>query len=62
VARLEELGARRTDVGQGSDATWVVMSDADGNEFCVLQPLPHWLPVHPSTAIIDGWQRDLVGG
>jgi len=39
VARLEELGAHRTDVGQGSQATWVVMSDPDGNEFCVLRPL-----------------------
>src|SRR5262249_33407296 len=39
VARLEELGARRTDVGQGPDVGWVVMADPDGNEFCVLRPL-----------------------
>ena len=39
VARLEVLGARRVDVGQGSDVTWVVMADPDGNEFCVLRPL-----------------------
>lgn len=39
VARLEELGARRVDVGQGADASWVVMADPDGNEFCVLRPL-----------------------
>lgn len=38
VARLEGLGARRADVGQGS-VSWVVMSDPDGNEFCVLTPL-----------------------
>lgn len=38
VARLEGLGARRTDVGQGADATWVVMADPEGNEFCVLRP------------------------
>ncbi len=37
VARLEALGARRVDVGQGSDVTWVVMADPDGNEFCVLR-------------------------
>jgi hypothetical protein len=37
VARLEGLGARRTDIGQGSDKTWVVMADPDGNEFCVLR-------------------------
>lgn len=39
VARLEELGARRVDVGQGSDVSWVVMSDPDGNEFDVLRAL-----------------------
>ena len=37
VARLEGLGARRVDVGQGTDKTWVVMADPDGNEFCVLR-------------------------
>ncbi len=36
VERLEGLGARRADVGQGSDVGWVVMADPDGNEFCVL--------------------------
>ncbi len=35
VARLEGLGARRVDVGQGN-APWVVMVDPAGNEFCVL--------------------------
>ncbi len=40
VARLESLGARRVDVGQGADVTWVVMADPHGNEFCVLRPLP----------------------
>jgi hypothetical protein len=39
VARLEGLGARRADVGQDADASWVVMVDPDGNEFCVLRPL-----------------------
>ena len=39
VARLEQLGARRVDVGQPTDADWVVMRDPDGNEFCVLRPL-----------------------
>jgi catechol 2,3-dioxygenase-like lactoylglutathione lyase family enzyme len=37
VARLEGLGASRTDVGQGDGVTWVVMADPDGNEFCVLR-------------------------
>lgn len=34
VDRLVSLGAKRIDIGQG-DADWVVMSDPDGNEFCV---------------------------
>ena len=37
VARLEALGARRVDIGQGTDKTWVVMADPEGNEFCVLR-------------------------
>jgi hypothetical protein len=36
IARLEGLGARRIDVGQGPDVTWTVLADIDGNEFCVL--------------------------
>lgn len=24
-------------IGQGAEATWVVMADPDGNEFCVLR-------------------------
>jgi hypothetical protein len=39
VTRLESLGARRVDIGQGDEASWVVMADPDGNEFCVLQAL-----------------------
>jgi hypothetical protein len=35
VRRLVELGARHVDVGQG-DASWVVLADPEGNEFCVL--------------------------
>ncbi|MFC6880695.1 MULTISPECIES: VOC family protein [Actinomadura] len=35
VARLEGLGARFADVGQG-DVSWKVMADPEGNEFCVL--------------------------
>ena len=39
VTRLEGLGARRVSVGQGKDASWVVLADPDGNEFCVLRAL-----------------------
>ena len=35
VERLLALGARCTDGGQG-DASWVVLADPEGNEFCVL--------------------------
>jgi len=37
VDRLIGLGARRVDVGQGDDKTWVVLADPEGNEFCVLR-------------------------
>jgi len=36
IARLERLGARRMDVGQTDAATWTVLADPEGNEFCVL--------------------------
>ena len=39
VRRLEGLGARRADIGQG-DVDWIVMADPEGNEFCVLRSLP----------------------
>ncbi|MEU5373341.1 VOC family protein [Streptomyces sp. NPDC005951] len=35
VERLLALGARRADVGQDG-ASWVVLTDPEGNEFCVL--------------------------
>ncbi|MER7195329.1 VOC family protein [Streptomyces flaveolus] len=33
------LDVTRTHVGQGPDRSWVVMSDPEGNEFCVLRTL-----------------------
>ena len=38
VNRLIGLGARRVDVGQGPEVTWVVLADPESNEFCVLRP------------------------
>ena len=38
VARLESLGAKKIDIGQG-DVSWTVMADVEGNEFCVLRAL-----------------------
>jgi Glyoxalase-like domain len=37
VERLLALGARRIDVGQRPDHSWVVLADPEGNEFCVLR-------------------------
>lgn len=39
VARLEQIGAKRVSVGQGAEVSWVVLTDPEGNEFCVLRPL-----------------------
>ncbi|WUD77410.1 VOC family protein [Streptomyces sp. NBC_00510] len=36
VSRLEAHGAKRVDIGQGDQSSWVVMADPEGNEFCVL--------------------------
>jgi hypothetical protein len=36
IARLLERGATLVDVGQRSEATWSVLADREGNEFCVL--------------------------
>jgi predicted enzyme related to lactoylglutathione lyase len=37
LERLLALGARRVDIGQGPDVSWVVLADPEGNEFCLLQ-------------------------
>jgi predicted enzyme related to lactoylglutathione lyase len=38
VKQLQEAGAAPADIGQGSDVSWVVLADPEGNEFCVLSP------------------------
>ncbi len=38
VSRLEALGARRTDLAPDG-SSWVVMTDPEGNEFCVVRSL-----------------------
>ena len=38
MERLLALGARRADVGQGSQP-WAVLADPEGNEFCLLGSL-----------------------
>lgn len=36
IRRLMAMGARRADTGQGSNATWTLLSDPEGNEFGIL--------------------------
>ena len=38
VAALQAAGAKLADVGQSGEESWIVMSDPDGQEFCVLTP------------------------
>jgi predicted enzyme related to lactoylglutathione lyase len=40
VDRVIALGARRVDIGQGPDVSWVVLADVEDNEFCVLRAKP----------------------
>ena len=49
IARLESLGATRVDIGQGLERPWTVLSDPEGNEFCVQ-------PAH-SPELRALWQR-----
>lgn len=38
--QLEDLGARRIDVGQPATADFIPMADPEGNEFCVCPGAP----------------------
>ncbi|MEV0645783.1 VOC family protein [Phytomonospora sp. NPDC050363] len=51
VARLESLGARAVDIGQG-DVPWKVLADPEGNEFCVLEPREIYRDTGPIAAIV----------
>ncbi|MFD1149416.1 VOC family protein [Saccharothrix hoggarensis] len=37
LERLLELGARRADIGQTGEESWHVLTDPEGNEFCLLK-------------------------
>jgi hypothetical protein len=37
LRRLLRLGARRVDVGQSQDVSWIVLADVEDNEFCLLR-------------------------
>jgi Glyoxalase-like domain len=51
VERLLSLGAARADIGQG-DIPWEVLTDPEGNEFCVLEPRDVYNDATPVAAII----------
>jgi hypothetical protein len=51
VARLRELGATPADVGQG-DVPWTVLSDPEGNVFCVLEPREVYRDTGPIAAVV----------
>jgi predicted enzyme related to lactoylglutathione lyase len=51
VSRLLELGATRSDIGQGG-VTWEVLADPEGNEFCVLEPRPVYAGTGPVAAVV----------
>jgi hypothetical protein len=40
VERLTRNGATHVDIGQPEDAWWTVLADPEGNEFCVVNPVP----------------------
>jgi catechol-2,3-dioxygenase len=37
LERLLALGAKKVDIGQGDDVSWHVLTDPEGNEFCLLR-------------------------
>ncbi|WP_436770923.1 VOC family protein [Yinghuangia sp. YIM S09857] len=51
VVRLLELGAAHADIGQG-DVPWTVLTDPEGNEFCVLEPREIYRDTGPIAAIV----------
>ncbi|MFI1536923.1 VOC family protein [Streptomyces anandii] len=51
VARLKALGAMPADVGQG-DVPWTVLSDPEGNEFCVLEPRETYRDTGPIARVV----------
>ena len=51
VARVLDLGAARTDIGQ-TDVPWTVLADPEGNEFCVLEPRLVYRDTGPVAAVV----------
>ena len=53
VAALVAMGARHADVGQGPDATDVVLADPEGNELCVIEPDNSFLASCPRLGAVN---------
>ena len=51
IEALRRGGARRGDVGQG-DVPWQVLTDPEGNEFCVLEPRDVYADARPVAALV----------
>ncbi|MEU5402973.1 VOC family protein [Streptomyces sp. NPDC005963] len=51
IARLKALGATPAHVGQG-DVPWTVLTDLEGNEFCVLEPREVYRDTGPIAAVV----------
>ncbi|MEV5839025.1 VOC family protein [Nocardia sp. NPDC052112] len=51
VDRALALGARHVDIGQGT-VPWVVLTDPEGNEFCVLEPREEYVDTGAVAAIV----------
>jgi predicted enzyme related to lactoylglutathione lyase len=49
--RALALGARRADVGQ-RNVPWFVLTDPEGNEFCVLEPRPEYTDTGAVAAVV----------
>ena len=52
VERLFNSGAGFADIGQTEAVPWVVMTDVEGNEFCVLEPRETYQDTGPLAAVV----------
>ncbi|PQZ92922.1 glyoxalase [Arthrobacter sp. MYb227] len=56
IERLVSLGATHVDIGQ-CDVPWAVMSDPEGNLFCVLEPRAIYKDTGPIAAVVVHCQK-----
>lgn len=61
VERALDLGAQQADVGQGN-VPWQVMSDPEGNEFCILEPRREYRRSGPLAAVVTHSEDPLTVG